>query len=224
MTKTTDRFWSYVDKNGGPERLRWETIKDAPGDGSRCWVWLKGTNTNGYGRFYHDHDCTRAHRYAWELINGPIPPEINVCHYCDHPACVNPDHLYLGNSVDIAAYTSQKGHCMVQLYPERVARGDRSGPRKHPERMPRGNNHPNRLHPENLRPAFGERAGQSKLTDKQVMEIRKLRAAGGITCQELADKFGVKDNTIYNICEGTYWKHLPIIKPKPAPENPEEFK
>jgi len=56
------------------------------------------------------------------------------------------------------------------------------------------------------------------------MEIRKLRAAGGITCQELADKFGVKDNTIYNICEGTYWKHLPIIKPKPAPENPEEFK
>ncbi len=227
MRKTAvDRFWSHVDKNGGPERLRWETIKDAPGDGTLCWIWCLRPDTHGYGRFYyHGRDYMRAHRYAWELINGPIPPEINVGHYCDHGLCVNPDHLYLGTRVDIGTYTSQKGHCMSELYPEKVVRGDNHPHRLHPENLPRGDNHPNRLHPENLRPAFGERSGQSKLNDQQVMEIRTLRAAGGITCQELADKFGVSDGTVRALCvEGRTWKHLPIIKPKPAPENPEPFK
>src|SRR6266498_6106322 len=121
MSKTSDRFWSNVDKNGGPERLRWETIKDAPGDGTPCWIWVgtKKRARHDYGIFYYGRYAAYAHRYAWELVNGPIPPKIDVCHYCDHPACVNPDHLYLGEARDYSAYTSKKGHSMAQLHPER---------------------------------------------------------------------------------------------------------
>jgi hypothetical protein len=236
VTRTSIRFWSHVDKNGGPERLRWETIKDAEGDGTVCWVWLRGKNIDGYGYFRFERQVVMAHRYAWELVNGPIPPEICVCHYCDHPACVNPDHLYLGEARDYAAYTSQKGHCLAQLYPERLPRGDNHPNRLHPERLARGDNHPSRLHPERLprgdrhgarlhperlRPAFGEQHGQSKLTEEEVREILRLRQTG-MEYQELARKFNISTGTTSRICNGTIWKH--IIRTPSNMGSKEEFK
>ncbi|HWY34759.1 MAG TPA: HNH endonuclease [Nitrosopumilaceae archaeon] len=54
----------------------------------------------------------------------------------------------------------------------------------------------------------GEKSVDCKLTDKQVIKIRKLYYVGGITLKELAKEFKVHFTTICDICRGKTWKHL----------------
>jgi hypothetical protein len=49
-----------------------------------------------------------AHRIAWELTNGPIPAGLFVCHHCDTPGCVRPDHLFLGTAQENMQDASRK--------------------------------------------------------------------------------------------------------------------
>ncbi len=77
----TERFWVYVNKT------------------DTCWLWTGTINTNGYGQLYRGLDETHvyAHRFAYELLVGPIPPGLTIDHVrargCVHRHCVNPDHL-----------------------------------------------------------------------------------------------------------------------------------
>ena len=64
-----------------------------------CWIWT-GAELKGYGRMVVNGKYLRAHRISWELYRGPIPDGLLVLHHCDVPACVNPDHLYLGSDLD----------------------------------------------------------------------------------------------------------------------------
>ena len=83
------------------------------GDG--CWNWAGSIDKLGYGTFYFKREKrVQAHRYSWEMFNGPIPEskthrKLNVCHHCDNPKCVRPDHLFIGDDAANARDKVNKG-------------------------------------------------------------------------------------------------------------------
>jgi hypothetical protein len=75
-----------------------------PDPNSGCWLWGGTTHQFGYGSIgVWESGRVKtygAHRASWWLHRGPIPPRMSVCHRCDTPQCVNPDHLFLGSQLE----------------------------------------------------------------------------------------------------------------------------
>lgn len=90
MRSVEERFWAKVQKTDS------------------CWNWTAGKN-KGYGQFKVFGKMILTHRFSYELHYGAIPAEMLVCHRCDNPVCVRPDHLFLGTHIDNMNDREQKG-------------------------------------------------------------------------------------------------------------------
>lgn len=149
-----EAFWSKVDIRSEDE----------------CWEWLASRDSGGYGHFRFKGKWQLAHRVAWVLTNGEIPPRKCVRHKeCDNPPCCNPKHLRLGTDAD-------NSHDMIE-------KGRQS-----------------RLK--------GEQNGTSKLTNEQVLMIRKEYATGNTSTCKLAKKYFVSQTTVWEIIHRKTWKHI----------------
>jgi hypothetical protein len=185
-----DRFWGKVDKEKSTTFY----------NGSRCWEWIASHNSDGYGNIRIGVKIEKAHRISWIISNDLLHDNLWVLHHCDNPSCVNPAHLFLGTNQDNMNDMIMKGRRHYEtggqhwtnLHPEKVARGNKSGPRVHPEAYARGeDNH------------------FSKLTWEKVREIRRRYAwlgIGGDGARKLAKEFGVDSKTIWLIVNNKRWK------------------
>jgi len=104
-----ERFWEKVDKSSGV---------------NGCWLWTGAKANYGYGvigRGRRSDGIVRAHVLSYEWANGPVPAGMVVCHSCDTPACVNPDHLFAAPQTENIADMNRKGRGVP---PPRGARDD----------------------------------------------------------------------------------------------------
>jgi hypothetical protein len=153
-----ERFWSKVKK----------------GD---CWEFTGPFLPSGYGVFFISKRAKRpqmpAHRFSWELHHGPIPPGMKVCHKCDNPPCIRPDHLFLGTQQENLADMRAKGRAKP---PPRVTHR-------------------------------GQATWNARLTEPQVLEIRRL-AAQGLKATAVGRAIGVDRYLVRGVLEGRTWKHV----------------
>lgn len=229
-----ERFWTRVDKAGpvptqcpelGPCWI-WIGTK-----GARC-------GKKRYGKLMINGQLVRTNRAAWVICNGQIPEGLCVLHRCDNPPCVNPSHLFLGTQEENAKDRHSKGrtkepiqrakghsHGMAKLTSGlvesirkkrksgifleviaaefqitvtqvlRICSGkhwkDAGGPLTKPLKSKNGSNNP-----------------ASKLTEKDVKEIRKKRS-NGADMQEIANQFSVSKQVVWSIIHRKTWKHVP---------------
>ena len=106
-----DRFWSKVKLAGTDE----------------CWEWQGGKNDKGYGCFWVPELQAQkpAQVVQWFFVHGFWPaPDMEVCHSCDNPPCVNDAHLWLGTHTDNMQDCLRKGRNGSLTHPESILYGE----------------------------------------------------------------------------------------------------
>lgn len=87
----------------------WRLVEPVPTEVG-CWLWRGSMNNKGYGVFGDGREGSRlAHRFSWTLRNGPIADGAQICHRCDVPLCVNPDHHFVCDQGQNVRDAVQKG-------------------------------------------------------------------------------------------------------------------
>jgi hypothetical protein len=133
-----------------------------------CHLFTGHRNRDGYGRIRYLGKLVFVHRKVWEKHNGrTIPESMCVCHTCDTPNCINPQHLFLGTQKENMADRAKKGR-----YDHR-----------------------------------GEKNNAAKLTESQVIQIRKLLSER-VSYKHLAEAYGVSVGLLEQIKRRSVWSHI----------------
>ncbi|MCT7971173.1 HNH endonuclease signature motif containing protein [Laspinema olomoucense] len=160
---------------------------------TQCWNWVKSIGNDGYGKAKRKGKTIRAHRLSYTFYKGEIPEGMFVCHSCDNPKCVNPEHLWLGSHYENEIDKTRKG------------RRSPSPGVSHPHTLLKGEAHP-----------------KSKISDKMAEEIYIL-GLQGFNAKEIKLKLGllICDSSIQRIISGKSWKHLQLDEKHglPLPQN-----
>lgn len=81
-----------------------------------CWNWKGDLQPNGYGitTCHETYKRSQAHRISYKVFKGEIPKGMYVCHHCDNPKCINPDHLWVGTAKENMQDAKKKGRLKNQ--------------------------------------------------------------------------------------------------------------
>ena len=192
-------------------------ISYIPEPNSGCWIWTEKV-LNRYGVIGFKKKIYKGHRLSFIIHKGEIPHKMNVCHKCDTPLCVNPDHLWVGTQKDNVHDMERKGRAVhpkgdrhrTRTCPEATPRGDNHFSRRHPEKVARGDKHGARLHPEKI--LRGSQIKLSKFTEDQIKSIRNNFVFNEKTFKQdikkLAKEYNVWPSTIQRIVLRLNWKHV----------------
>lgn len=179
LHKTARRLCTPVEITEKNLRNFWKKVVKQEGDG--CWNWVAFLTSDGYGLFGLSGKLYTAHRVSYYLHFGCIPVGVLVCHKCDNPNCVRPDHLFLGSQFDNVHDMKRKGR-------ERKATGDASAMKKYPELVQKGEKHPKAI-----------------LSEAAVLHIRANYKG---SCSSMAPHYGVSTCTIRDIIKRRSWRHI----------------
>lgn len=214
---TPEYFWSKV------------IIKNI----NECWIWMGLKDKDGYGKFFeNNNDTIRSHRYVYTLYYGDIPENMQICHTCDTPECVNPNHLFSGTHQDnvndkvnknrqvkgenhIGSKLKESDIILIRQLALTIPHNKLAQQfnistfmiyniiyEKSWAHVPT-----NKL---NIIPgqflSKGESHGRAKLKDVDVIQIRQLSTS--MSQQMIANQFKINQNTVSKIINRKLWKHI----------------
>jgi len=189
----------------------------------KCWIWQKSCAGNGYGVISYKSKQYAAHRIAYILVNDEdIPTNMQVCHVCDNPICVNPLHLFLGTADDNAKDKVNKERSLKGIKNPRsilseedileirqlFANGYTAKELSYIYKV--GKSTVINIVVGNTWKHIGgpiTKRGICKLSKEDVIEIRKL-INNGMKQIDIAEKYDVIPNTISSINRKISWKNI----------------
>lgn len=164
-----------------------------------CWLWAGAARPNGYGIFFLNGKTIGAHRAAYVLFRGQFDEALHVCHKCDNPSCVNPDHLFLGTQKDNMLDMVRKGRKVT------------------PPQRGKNNHHYGKFHSEETKRLIGQRSRErnqgskhprASIDEDDVRMIRRIRIETGASPRVISQQTGFSFSIVSGIVYGYSWKHV----------------